>query len=78
MPSRRWMVAVGLSGLAGFILLTVPDGGTEEIVGTVLLTFMLVAVIGLVVARLGPQSQPEREREALAREEFDRTGRWPD
>jgi hypothetical protein len=38
---------------------------------------MLVAVIALIVGRLGPESQPEREREAAAREEFDRTGRWP-
>jgi hypothetical protein len=38
---------------------------------------MLVVVLGFVVVRLGPQSQPDREREALAREEFDRTGEWP-
>lgn len=71
------MVTVGLAGLAGFVLLTVPDSGGAEIVGTILLAAMLVAVIGLVVVRLGPESQPEREREARAREEFDRTGEWP-
>jgi hypothetical protein len=76
-PSRRWSITVGVAGLAGFILLAIPDGGTAEIVGTVLLAGMLIAVIGLIVARLGPQSQPEREREALARDEFERTGRWP-
>jgi hypothetical protein len=76
-PSRKWSTAVALAGLAGFVLLAVPDSGTLEIVGTVLLSVMLVAVIGLIVGRLGPQSQPEREREALAREEFERTGEWP-
>jgi hypothetical protein len=38
---------------------------------------MLVATIAVIVARLGPQSQPEREREEVARQEFDRTGQWP-
>jgi hypothetical protein len=71
------MVNVGAAGLAGFVLLAVPGSGTQEIVGTFLLAAMLIYVFGLIVLRLGPQSQPEREREAQAREEFDRTGRWP-
>jgi hypothetical protein len=70
-------VTFGIAGLAGFVLLAVPDSGTEEIVGTILLAAMLVFVVGVIVVRLGPQSQPDREREILAREEFDRTGRWP-
>jgi hypothetical protein len=77
MPSRTWIATVATSGLAGFVLLTIPGSGAQEIVGTVLLAAMLVAVIALVVIRLGPESQPEREREAAAREEFDRTGHWP-
>jgi len=67
----------GLAGLTGFVLLSVPGGGVQDVVGVVLLGGMLIAAIAVVVGRLGPQSQPEREREALAREEFDRTGEWP-
>jgi len=77
MPSRRWIATVATAGLAGFVLLSIPGSGTQEIIGTFLLAGMLIAVIGFVVMRLGPQSQPERDREAAAREEFDRTGRWP-
>jgi hypothetical protein len=77
MPSRTWIATVALAGVAGFVLLNAPVGGTGAVVGTVLLAAMLVAVLGLVVVRLGPQSQPDREREAWAREEFERTGEWP-
>ncbi len=77
MPSRSWIATVATAGLAGFVLLTIPGSGTQQIIGTILLAGMLVAVVGLVVVRLGPQSQPEREQEAAAREEFDRTGHWP-
>jgi len=77
MPSLPWIVSVGVAGLAGFILLAIPGGGAQELVGTVLLAVMLIAVIAVIVARLGPQSQPEREREELARQEFERTGSWP-
>ncbi|HEY5389402.1 MAG TPA: hypothetical protein VIJ83_02510 [Solirubrobacteraceae bacterium] len=70
-------MSVGVAGLAGFILLAIPGGGAQELVGTVLLAVMLIAVIAVIVARLGPQSQPEREREELARQEFERTGSWP-
>jgi len=77
MPSRPWIATVATAGLAGFVLLAIPGSGTQEIIGTILLAGMLIAVIGLIVVRLGPQSQPEREREAAARDEFDRTGHWP-
>lgn len=68
---------VGLCGLGGFVLLTVPGSGPQEEIGVVLLSILLVAVVGVVVVRLGPESQPDREREARARDEFDRTGEWP-
>jgi hypothetical protein len=74
---RVGIVTVGVAGLAGFVLLALPGSGTQQVIGTVLLAIMLVVVLGVVAVRLGPQSQPDREREALAREEFDRTGEWP-
>jgi hypothetical protein len=36
-----------------------------------------VALLGVTMIRLVPRSQADRDREAEAREEFDRTGRWP-
>ena len=77
MPSRATIVVLAIAGLAGFVLLALPSGGVAEIVGAVLLGGMLIAVIGLILLRLGPQSQPDREMEDQAREEFDRTGNWP-
>jgi hypothetical protein len=74
---RVAIVTLSLAGLAGFVLLALPGSGVQQVIGTVLLAIMLVVVLGFVVVRLGPQSQPDREREALAREEFDRTGEWP-
>jgi len=76
MPDRRWIVACGLATLAGFVLVALP-GAALETTGVVILSLVLAAVIALIVARLGPQSQPDREREERAREEFERTGNWP-
>ena len=77
MRQRLGIVLLSVAGLAGFVLLALPGSGAQQIVGTVLLGGMLVVVIGLILLRLGPQSQPDREREDRAREEFDRTGEWP-
>ncbi len=77
MRQRVAIAAVSFCGLAGFVLLAVPGGGAQEVVGSILLGLMLIAVVGVILLRLGPQSQPDREREAHAREEFDRTGEWP-
>jgi hypothetical protein len=74
---RTAIVLVSLAGLAGFALLAVPGSGLQEVVGSILLGVMLVVVIGVILLRLGPQSSPDREREAAARDEFDRTGEWP-
>lgn len=77
MRQRIAIVAFAVAGFAGFVLLAVPGGAVQEIVGSVLLGVMLLAVVGVILLRLGPQSTPDREREAAAREEFDRTGEWP-
>ena len=77
MGQRVAIVALSVAGLAGFFLLALPGSGVQQVIGTVLLAIMLVVVLGFVAVRLGPQSEPDREREALAREEFDRTGEWP-
>lgn len=77
MGQRVAIVALSVAGLAGFVLLALPGSGVQQVIGTVLLAIMLVVVLGFVAVRLGPQSEPDREREALAREEFDRTGEWP-
>jgi len=75
---RRSLAAlIVVLGLAGFVLLQLPGNGALQSVGAALLLGALFAVIGLLVGWLGPQSRPDREREALAREEFDRTGFWP-
>jgi hypothetical protein len=61
----------------GFAILATHSNNTIVAVGGVLLGGSLLAGIGVIIVRLGPQSQPDRAREARAREEFDRTGRWP-
>jgi len=71
------MVALALIGLAGFVILAIHGSDLLEATGGVLLGGVLLFVAGLIMLRLGPQSQPDREREALAREEFARTGEWP-
>jgi len=70
-------VALGLVGLAGFVILAIHGSDLIEVIGGVLLGGVLLFVAALIVLRLGPQSQPDREREARAREEFARTGEWP-
>ena len=74
---RRLAVLIVVLGLTGFVLLQLPGSEALQAVGAVLLLGALFAVIGAVVGWLGPQSRPDREREALAREEFERTGTWP-
>ncbi len=78
MRRRRTLAALtAVLGVAGFALLQLPGNGALQAVGALLLLGALFAVIGVVVGMLGPQSGADRDREAAAREEFDRTGRWP-
>jgi predicted exporter len=76
MPSRPAIAAMILATVVGLALLQL-DSTVVEAIGAVLVVGVILIVIGLTVARLGPQSQPERDSEARARDEFDRTGRWP-
>ena len=74
---RAAVIAVTAAcGLAGFLLLNVPQSGTPANIGVALLSFaLLVAVVATV--RAGRGSMADREREASAREHFERTGSWP-
>jgi hypothetical protein len=63
--------------VAGIVLLVV--GGSDATVGAGVVLIgvgMLVALLN-VLMRLGLESNRDREREELARQYFDRHGRWP-
>lgn len=63
-------------GLVGFLLLNLPQSDATADIGVALLSFaLLVAVVATV--RAGRGSMADREREASAREHFERTGSWP-
>ncbi len=64
--------------LGGFVILSTPASGVLADFGTALLVFALLAMLGLLGKLLGGGAGSDRESEARAREEFDRTGRWPD
>jgi hypothetical protein len=64
--------------LGGFVILSTPASGVLADLGTALLAFALLLMLGLLLKLLGPRAGSDREREAQAREEFDLTGRWPD
>lgn len=66
----------GACCLAGFVLLNLPQGGAVSIVGVALLCVALA--VGIVaIVRVGVGSLADREREASARDHFERTGKWP-
>jgi hypothetical protein len=78
--SRRrgaWVALLSFAGLGGFVILALHGSDLLEAVGGVLLGGVLLVLVGLILLRLGPQSRPDREREARAREELERTGEWP-
>lgn len=64
-------------GVAGFLILEERSSNALAAIGGILLGGALVALLGVTMIRLVPRSQADRDREAEAREEFDRTGRWP-
>ena len=72
-----WIAALSLCGLAGFVILALHGSDLLEAIGGLLLGCALLVLIALILLRLGPQSGVDREREARAREEFERSGEWP-
>jgi hypothetical protein len=70
------IVFTAACALAGFVILNVHPGTTLAIVGVALLGAALAGAVAFIL-RLGLGSQPEREREAQARDTFERTGNWP-
>ena len=62
-----------LLGVAGVVLLV----AGEAVLGAALLIVAVLVIAANLWMRLGLSSQADRDREASAREEFLRTGRWP-
>jgi hypothetical protein len=71
-------VLIAAALLGGFVILSTPVSGVLADVGVALLVLALLGALGLTLRMLGPGNAPEREREMEARDEFDRTGRWPE
>lgn len=72
----RWVLPAALcvTGVVFLLLGGENNGG----VGVMLLGAALIVWIFDGMARLTASSGHDREREEAAREEFSRTGRWPD
>lgn len=67
----------GLIALAGLVLLVV-GGEVATGIGIVFIGSAFLIFLFNLFIRLGGSSQDDRDREQAAREEFTRTGRWPD
>ena len=75
------LVRVGLPAAiaaAGVVFLIAGEGENDQGAGIALIGVALVVLLLNLALRLGVSSTRDREREEAAREEFDRTGRWPD
>ncbi len=73
----RYGIPSGIA-LAGVITIVVGSSSVATAAGIALIgVAVLVYGIG-IMARLSVSSQHERDREQDAREEFSRTGRWPE
>jgi hypothetical protein len=74
----RYLLPLGIFVL-GCALLIVDGGGKTGWEGFFMASGAALAVLLLnLLFRLGAEGDREREAEAEAREEFARTGRWPD
>jgi hypothetical protein len=75
------LVRIGLPAAiaaAGGVLLITGDDENSQGAGVALIGCAVLVVMFNLFLRLGWRDQRDREREELAREHFDRTGRWPD
>jgi len=64
--------------LAGFVILFVADGSTRWDGFAMCVGAGLAVLLLNWLFRLGAKGDEERAREVAAREEFARTGKWPD
>lgn len=75
------LVRIGLPAAiaaAGVVLIVEGATENEQGAGVALVGVALVVLLFNLFLRLGASSTRDREREEAAREEYDRTGRWPD
>jgi hypothetical protein len=75
------LVRVGLPAAitaAGVVLIVEGAGENEQGAGVALIGCAVMVVLLNLFLRLGWRDQRDRQREEEAREEFDRTGHWPD
>jgi hypothetical protein len=84
-PSRRdrralAAVRLGLPALIAVVgvVLIVLGGEIERGAGIVLVGVSLLVVLANQFLRIGLSSERDREREEARRQEFGRTGRWPE
>jgi hypothetical protein len=75
------LIRIGLPAAiaaAGVVLIIAGSGENEQGAGVALIGVAIVVLLLNVFLRLGVSDVGDREREAAARDEFTRTGRWPD
>jgi hypothetical protein len=75
------LVRIGLPAAiaaAGIVLIVAGETENEQGAGVALVGVALVVMLFNLFLRLGASSTRDREREEAAREEYDRTGHWPD
>jgi len=63
---------------AGVVLLVTGEGENDQGAGVALIGCAVMVVLLNVFLRIGVADQRDRDREDAAREDFGRTGRWPD
>ena len=75
------LIRIGLPAAiaaAGVVLIIAGAGENEQGAGVALIGVAIVVLLLNVFLRLGVSDVSDREREEAARDEFTRTGHWPD